>query len=137
MFAKVVSNGGIRRSVLALALPGAAIPAQAAGITAAAHLANAARVSFAGTAPGGTIGSFIVFGDGQESSPARSEAASVQALNPAAPGVARVGRSRSLGMAANYSVNTSGSPRSGTGQLKMTDVYSSDTSYINQWPIQF
>ena len=38
---------------------------------------------------------------------------------------------------ATYSVNTSGSPRNGTWQLKVTDVYSGDTGYINQWSIQF
>ena len=38
---------------------------------------------------------------------------------------------------ATYPVNTSGSPRNGTWQLKVTDVYSGDTGYINQWSIQF
>ncbi|WP_257386974.1 proprotein convertase P-domain-containing protein [Tahibacter caeni] len=38
---------------------------------------------------------------------------------------------------ATYSVNTSGSPRNGTWQLKVTDVYTGDTGYINQWSIQF
>nr|WP_133816708.1 S8 family serine peptidase [Tahibacter aquaticus] len=38
---------------------------------------------------------------------------------------------------ATYSVNTSASPRNGTWQLKVTDAYSGDTGYINQWSIQF
>ncbi|WP_313913859.1 proprotein convertase P-domain-containing protein [Tahibacter sp.] len=38
---------------------------------------------------------------------------------------------------ATYSVNTSGSPRNGTWQLRVSDLYSGDTGYINQWSIQF
>ncbi|MEO8670993.1 MAG: S8 family serine peptidase [Tahibacter sp.] len=36
---------------------------------------------------------------------------------------------------ATYSVNASGSPRNGTWQLKVTDAYSSDTGYIDDWSI--
>ncbi|MDC8014889.1 proprotein convertase P-domain-containing protein [Tahibacter sp. BL] len=38
---------------------------------------------------------------------------------------------------ATYTVNASGSPKNGTWQLKVTDLYSGDTGYIDAWTITF
>ncbi len=105
---KVVSNRGIRRSALALALLGAAVSAQAAGISAAERSANADRVNFAVAAPGEKIDSFIVYYNGQESSLSRSESASAQALSLATQDASRVGKSLGLSLSIERELATGG-----------------------------
>ncbi len=105
---KVVSNRGIRRSALALALLGAAVSAQSAGITAAERSANADRVNFAVAAPGEKIDSFIVYYNGQEASLSRIESASAQALSLATQDAARVGKSLGLTLSIERELATGG-----------------------------
>ncbi|GMV30856.1 MAG: hypothetical protein AMXMBFR59_29810 [Rhodanobacteraceae bacterium] len=105
---KVVSQRGIRRSALALALLGAAVTAQAAGITAAERSAYASRVNFAVAAPGEQVDSFIVYYNGQESRLSRSEADAAQALSLAADDASRVGKNLGLNLSIERELATGG-----------------------------
>jgi len=105
---KVASQRGIRRSALALALFGAAVSAQAAGITAAERTANADRVNFAVAAAGEKIDSVIVYYNGQDTSLSRSESASAQALSLATQDTQRVGRALGLQLSVERELATGG-----------------------------
>jgi len=105
---KVASQRGIRRSALALALLGAVVSAQAAGITAADRAANADRVNFAVAAPGEKIDSFIVYYNGQDATLERSPSASAQALSLATQDAERVGKSLGLTMSVERELATGG-----------------------------
>lgn len=105
---KVASQRGIRRSALALALFGAAVSAQAAGITAAERSAYAERVNFAVAAPGEKIDSFIVYYNGQDASLTRDESRSAQAMSLAAADVTRVGKDLGLTLAIERELATGG-----------------------------
>ena len=105
---KVASQRGIRRSALALALLGAAVSAQAAGITAAERSAYAGRVNFAVAAPGEQVDSFIVYYNGQEGRLARTETASAQAMSLAAGDVSRVGKDLGLNLGIERELATGG-----------------------------
>jgi serine protease len=105
---KVVSQRGIRRSALALALLGAAVSAQAAGITAAERSAYASRVNFAVAAPGEQVDSFIVYYNGQDGRLSRTEAASAQAMSLAADDALRVGKDLGLSLSIERELATGG-----------------------------
>ena len=105
---KVASQRGIRRSALALALFGAAVSAQSAGITAAERSAYADRVNFAVAAPGEQVDSFIVYYNGQETQLSRSESASREAQALAAQDVERVAKAMGVGLAIERELATGG-----------------------------
>lgn len=98
----------MRRSALALALLGAAVSAQAAGITAAERSAYASRVNFAVAAPGEQVDSFIVYYNGQDGRLSRTEAASARAMSLAADDALRVGKDLGLSLSIERALATGG-----------------------------